>query len=74
MDRGMTECDVRDNGNSKILKYLSQYYIVHHKSHIDWPGIVKLHLCSKRLESNQLSDGIALDLSGMDVVGIINIF
>jgi hypothetical protein len=47
---------------------LSICQFVHRKSHIDWPGIVNLGLWGKRLESNQLSDGMAVDLSGISVM------
>ena len=36
---------------------------------MDWPGIER-SLCGKRLESNQLSNGMALDLSGVSVMDI----
>jgi hypothetical protein len=40
-----------------------------------WTGLgLNLGLCGKRLESNQLSDGMHVDLSGIGVMGInINI-
>jgi hypothetical protein len=36
-----------------------------------WTGLVlNLGLCGKWLESNQLSNGMAVDLSGIDIAGI----
>jgi len=36
-----------------------------------WTGLgLNLGLCGKRLESNQLSDGMDVDLSGISVMGI----
>jgi len=48
---------------------LSKYHFVNHKSHLDWPGIVT-RLCGNWLESNQLSDGMDVDLSGISIMGI----
>jgi len=36
---------------------------------MDWPGI-EPRLCGKRLESNQLSDVMDVDLSGISIMGI----
>ena len=39
-----------------------------------WPGLgLNLGLCGKKLESNQLSDGMDVDLYGNSVMGIINL-
>jgi hypothetical protein len=36
-----------------------------------WPGLgLNLGLCGKRLESNQLIDGMDVDLSGISVIDI----
>jgi len=36
-----------------------------------WTGLgLNLGLCGKRLESNQLSDGMDVDLSGISIMGI----
>jgi hypothetical protein len=69
----MIECEVLwNNANRKKLKYLendlTQCHFVHHKYHIDCRGFESRPL--ERLESNQLSDGIAVYLSGNGVVSI----
>jgi hypothetical protein len=40
-----------------------------------WTGLgLNLGLCGKRLESNQLSDGMPVGLAGIGIVGINNNF
>jgi len=64
---------VRNNTNNKTLNYLenslSKCHFVNHKSHVDWPGIVT-RLCGNWLESNQLSNGMDVDLSDIGGTGI----
>ena len=69
---------MKNNAKRKNLKYLendlSQCHFVYHKSHTDWPGIVP-RLCGKRLHSDQLRDGMDVDLSGISAIDInINLF
>jgi hypothetical protein len=75
MDRRMIYYEVvRNNCNRTKLKYLendlSQCHFFHHKSHMDCPGIVKLGLCGKRLEFNQWSNDMVVNLSGIGIAGI----
>jgi hypothetical protein len=74
MDRGMIECEVEwNNANRKILKYLENDLSECHLSTTNptWTSLgLNLGLCGKRLESNQLNDGMAVGLAGIGIAGI----
>jgi hypothetical protein len=56
-----------------MLKYLGNDLSQCHLSTTNptWTGLgLNLGLCGKRLESNQLSDSMAVDVSGIGIAGI----
>jgi hypothetical protein len=64
---------VRNTSNRKNLKYLEKTcpYVILSTANPTWTGLgLNLGLCGKRLESNQLIDGMDVDLSGFSVMGI----
>jgi hypothetical protein len=74
MDRGTVECEVVwDNGNRNILKCLDKtcHTVTLSTTNPTWTGLgLNSALCGKRLECNQLSDGMAVDVNGICVAGI----
>ena len=66
---------MRNNASRKNLKYCTWRMtcpkVTLSAANPTWTGLgLNLGLCGKRLETNQLSDGMDVDLSGTSIMGI----
>ena len=64
---------MQNNANRKNLSYLENDLSKYHLSTANptWTGLgLNIGLCGKRLESNQLSNGMDIELSGISVMDI----